>query len=69
MSYGVLKFRLPDELDEFEQAQKAGAYIARIEDFRNYLRSLAKYGEMTEIEHNKTCEIREKFFEIFGDVL
>ena len=42
---GVLIFKLPEELEEFKEAQNAGTILARIEQLDNELRSVTKFDD------------------------
>ncbi len=39
----VLEFQLPEEREDFEQAQRGSAYAAFLEDLDNDLRRVTKY--------------------------
>ena len=43
MSYGILKFKLPEEQDEFDMAQNGVLYSIILENLSNKLRSMSKY--------------------------
>lgn len=45
MPIATLKFKLPDEREEFEMTQKAGSYYSALWDICNYARSLRKYDD------------------------
>ena len=47
---GILKFKLPEEREEFELAQKAIDYSIVLDEFDNWLRGLIKYGDAETIE-------------------
>jgi hypothetical protein len=58
---GVLEFTLPEEHEEFDDAQKGTFYRAGIEDLDNWLRGLAKYQDL---EIVKIEEVRAKIREL-----
>jgi hypothetical protein len=41
---GILTFDLPEERADFEVSCKAGAFCSALDDVRNCLRNLRKYG-------------------------
>lgn len=47
-----LSFRLPEEKEEFELAQRAGAAEIIIEDILNYLRTAQKYEDKKVVSIN-----------------
>lgn len=47
MSYGILKFKLPEEESEFKLAQRAGDYGCMLEAFRNEMRQVVKHGDLS----------------------
>ena len=51
---GSLKFKLPEEQTEYEQAQKAGAAFAVLDEMRKYLLSKKFYMETTRL--NDLCK-------------
>ena len=53
MPMGILKFKLPEETEDFEMAQKAWKYKLVLDDLMEYLRRLAKY------EDQETVSIEE----------
>ncbi len=66
---GILKFNLPEERIEFEQACDAGHYVCVIEELDNFLRSKLKYGgdTLTEEQYHVYETIREKLRELRDD--
>lgn len=64
MAKGSLTFELPQERDEFEQAQKAGAYQAALHELWNWARALDKYSDQTTVT---VGELRAKISEILND--
>jgi hypothetical protein len=63
----LLKFDLPEDQQEAEEAQKAGDYQGALFDFSQHLRSKLKHGELSPVEFQVYEEIREKFWEILRD--
>ena len=45
MPIGILKFKLPEEREEFEMTQKAWAFYGALLDLQDYIRKLRKYDE------------------------
>jgi hypothetical protein len=58
---GKLIFKLPEETEDFELAQKAVCYKIALEDLDNWLRGIIKY---TEQETINVQEVRDKLHEI-----
>lgn len=60
MPIATLKFKLPEETDEFDTAANAGKLRSGVQAFREWLRSQVKYNDkITEIEqaaYRKTIE-------------
>lgn len=48
MSYGILKFKLPEENDDFESAQNGWKYKDQVEQIFTYLRKREKYEDLPE---------------------
>lgn len=69
MPIAKLEFNLPEEKSEFNIANKAGDYYCALWDMQEFLRSKLKYEELTEVEEKVYTEVREKFFEIVGNIL
>jgi hypothetical protein len=67
MSYGILKFKLPEEQYEFKTATEAMDTKSAIADFENWLRSQIKHSDMSEDKYNAYIEIRETFCEFLGE--
>lgn len=62
MSWGILKYKLPEENDEFKTAQNGGIYSAIISDLDNFLRQKLKYesDKYTKSQLAVYSEIREE---------
>lgn len=60
----TLSFKLPEEQEEFELAQKAGHLSGVIDNLDNYLRSKIKYEDHPEAIHAIYEEIRSKLWEL-----
>lgn len=60
---GTLVFNLPEEQEEFRDAQNGAALKGDIQEFDNFLRSLLKYETLSEEVHLKVQEIRDKLHE------
>jgi hypothetical protein len=60
---GTLRFKLPQEQDEFEQAQNAHKYLGALQDFDSYLRSQLKYCELPDAEREILERLRTKLHE------
>ena len=64
MPIATLKYKLPEEADEFKQAQKAGDYACAIHDFSQWLRQKYKYESVETISLE---EVRKQFYEILEE--
>jgi hypothetical protein len=61
---GILKFKLPEERQEFYDAQRSGEVIGGLQEFDNYLRGIVKHGtDIKDVEELAT-EIRHKLSEL-----
>jgi len=60
----ILKYNLPDEREDYESAYKGLTFKCAIQEYDNYLRSVCKYGEPSEVDA-QTC--RDKLWEILRD--
>jgi len=63
----ILEFKLPEEMYEYNKANKAGDYFTALDDMYNHLRSKVKYGELTEAEDKVYNEVYDTFFEILKE--
>jgi len=63
---GILKFNLPEEQEEFENAVDAAKWKAFAIAFSEYLRQQTKYcaDNYTDDQYNTLESIREQFYEI-----
>lgn len=64
MSKGILEFKLPEEREEFELAQKGVQLSAQIENFYLWIRNKHKYGERETVTIE---ELQDAYNEIFVD--
>ena len=65
MSYGILKFKLPEEDEEFKTAQEGGSLRAALWDISEHLRRKYKYAQPSSEEAHKEYEdIKNEFFSI-----
>lgn len=67
MPYAILKFKLPEENEEFEVARNGANYCIAFEDLDNYLRNILKYGTLTEEQEKIYEEVRNKLHEFKRD--
>jgi hypothetical protein len=63
----TLKFNLPEEKEEFENARKGGDYRYGIDEFGNWLRNQIKHGNYSEAEFDLLEKVREEFWKIMND--
>lgn len=54
---GILKFKLPEEREEFEIACKSSAFQGAIQELDNKLRAKLKY-----------CDLLERDYEIYDEI-
>ena len=59
----ILKFNLPEESDEFKDAQNGWRWHSAVEELDQWLRSEEKYGEGIKDGH----QVREKIRDILKD--
>jgi hypothetical protein len=60
----ILEFSLPEENEEYELHVQASAFLAAMDDYAQWLRSVCKYGNPD--DHNaESC--REKFYEFIRE--
>lgn len=67
MSYATLRFKIPDEKEEFEMACHAIDYKIAIDDFKEKLRGLLKYSNEPKIDDFTLEYIRDEFFSILTE--
>jgi hypothetical protein len=65
MSYGILKFKLPEEQEEFKLAQEGGGWKGVCWDMFNAIRSKVKYGNLSP----EVCEAYEELRAALSDAL
>ena len=61
MSIGILKFKLPEEQEDFLHAQRAYSYLRTLTDFDDWLRKLVKYEDRETVT---VQEVRDRLREI-----
>ena len=52
-----LEFNLPEDQNEFDDAVNATKYIAALHDIKNHVRSVWKYGELSDDTYKVVDEI------------
>ena len=62
-----LHFTLPEESEEFDNAQKGGRYRSVVEEMDNYLRARLKYEELSKDIHDALQAARDKLWELRSD--
>lgn len=68
MSQGVLKFKLPEEQEEFEHAQRGLTYLVILEDLDNHFRNQLKYNpNLSDDTARAFEEVRAKIAELRND--
>lgn len=63
----TLKFNLPDEQFEFDNAVKSNKMWHALTEIKDELRRIWKYEDLKENEFEMVERIREKFFEILQE--
>ena len=67
MTKATLTFNLPEEIDEYKDAQNGANYRGALVDIRNYLRNMTKYDTY---EDAKTKEdLARKIYDRFNEIL
>jgi hypothetical protein len=56
---GILKFKLPEEAEEFATAQNAGKYFSALWELDNWLRSKLKYEPLNQDQIDTYTEARK----------
>ena len=70
MPHGTLRFKLPEERTEFEDAQRGGAVLAAASDFSEWLRRRYKHVDYpSPAVEQEYEEIRKAFYEYIGEHL
>lgn len=67
MSKAVLRFKLPEEQEEFTTALNGGKYRCLITDIDDYLRAKLKYGELTKTDEKILQEVRDRLHQAMED--
>lgn len=61
----ILEFSLPEEQEEFENAQKGACYRGQLDEIADTLRRLRKYSDISQKKPEELLEeITTKFYEI-----
>ena len=63
----TLEFNLPEEIEEFETANKAPSYKSTIDKMDEYLRVELKHGNYSDEEAIILERVRKEFFKIQND--
>lgn len=66
MSYAILKFKIPEEQEDFELALKGSDHLRAIQDFDQYLRNIVKNGD-EKLQTLNATEVRDQFHEFLRD--
>lgn len=67
MPKATLTFSLPAEQEEYDTANKAGAYAAALHDiYYEIIRKRLKYQELTDGDTKIMDQVRDEFFEILN---
>lgn len=64
---GILKFKLPEERDEFEVAQKAADYKIALFELDQWLRSRIKYHDLSTEHQDILQSVRDELHRITVD--
>lgn len=66
----ILEFNLPEEREEFENAQNGGRYFSCLDQIRQLLREQRKYKDQTGRKPQEVIEeIEKEFFDITEGLL
>ena len=63
----ILKFDLPEEQEEFNDAVNGNAFKTVIWELDQYMRSQLKHGDLPDDVHEKVQEIRDQLHSILDD--
>ncbi len=63
----ILKFELPEEQEEFNDAVNGSAFKTAIWELDQYMRSQLKHGDLPDDVHDKVQEIRDQLHSILDD--
>jgi hypothetical protein len=69
MPVGILKFKLPEEQEEFTRASDADIMSSYIWHFRDHLRSEIKHGDLGDVERDIYEQIYKDYHEQFEKYL
>jgi len=64
---GILKFKLPEEKEEFDIAVKAPELKIAIEEFDEWLRGKIKHGDNPEAVKSELDSCRQKLYECLSN--
>lgn len=67
MPIGILKFKLPEESIEFNEAKNAGLYLCALQSILDYFRTKIKYEEHEKKDLEMLMKIREDLFKIIEE--
>ena len=68
MAEYIMKFNIPEEINEFKLAEQGAESHIALHEFSEYLRQLYKWDESISEDNVKFLEIiRERFFQIVND--
>lgn len=67
MPIAILKFKLPEEKEEFDAASQAQSFKLMLWDFSNQLRSWQKYHHGFENADHALTKIREEFYRLLNE--
>lgn len=70
MPSATLKFNLPEEENEYNDAVNGGKYVSIIQELDNYLRGIIKYEDASnakeKLRHQHFQEVRDKIHELLN---
>lgn len=66
---GILKFDLPEERSQFQDACDGRKLRGAAQEFDNYLRDRLRYEEMPDIVDETLSDIRDKLYDIFENLI
>lgn len=67
MPKAVLRFSLPEEREEFEQAYKAGKYHSALYEYGEWLRKKIKYEEHPKEFKDAIAMARQHFYDVLTE--
>lgn len=69
MSWAILKYRIPNESDDFELAKNGAKLAVAVEDFDSEMRNVVKYEAIPEDLFNLDREVVDKVTEFWRERL